>query len=268
MININNMNIPNRIKQPNICCMYCGKHYIKKTSLDKHIILCELLNHAKRKVRMINEEEEEEPLPSPRKMYNMLIELGTKYNKLEEKMADLQKWVVKKKRKINILDWLNDNIRPSISFDKLVNSIEIDENDIAYIFENTFNDTLHKIIARNLNETLNENPIFAFDQKVNVFYIYSSLNGETTWNLLTKEKMIWFLNNIFIKIVKTFTEWKKKKDDEIKKNESLSLKCDKTFIKMMSSDFSQESILSKIKSMLFQQIKKDITSFIEYEFVF
>ena len=41
--------IPNRIKQPAKCCVHCGKSYKKKTNLDKHIIVCELLHNSKNK---------------------------------------------------------------------------------------------------------------------------------------------------------------------------------------------------------------------------
>ena len=49
----------------------------------------------------------------------MLLELGQKYNRLEEKVDEMSKWITKKKKKINILEWLNTNITPIISFDKL-----------------------------------------------------------------------------------------------------------------------------------------------------
>ena len=85
-------NIPNRIKQPAQCCVHCGKSYVKRSSLDKHIIICDLLQKSK---KYKNAEEDEEPLPSQRKMFQMLIELGQKYNNLEEKVEEMSKWIVK-----------------------------------------------------------------------------------------------------------------------------------------------------------------------------
>ena len=34
--------IPNRIKQPSQCCINCGKSYIKRVNLDKHLVICEI----------------------------------------------------------------------------------------------------------------------------------------------------------------------------------------------------------------------------------
>ena len=44
-------NIPNKIKQPSLCCVYCGKSYIKRINLDKHLVICELLQKTKTKTR-------------------------------------------------------------------------------------------------------------------------------------------------------------------------------------------------------------------------
>ena len=39
----------NKIKQPSQCCIHCGKSYKKRTNLDKHIVICELLQISKKK---------------------------------------------------------------------------------------------------------------------------------------------------------------------------------------------------------------------------
>ena len=66
-------NIPNKIKQPAQCCIHCGKSYVKRVNLDKHVTICELL-HNRRNTSLVIEDEEE-PLPSQRKLFHMLIEL-------------------------------------------------------------------------------------------------------------------------------------------------------------------------------------------------
>lgn len=90
------LNISNKIKQPAQCCKYCGKSYLKKINLDKHIILCELLNNSTTKTTVDDNEE----VPSQRKMYEMLLEIGKKLNGLDEKVDELNKWVIKKRRKL------------------------------------------------------------------------------------------------------------------------------------------------------------------------
>jgi uncharacterized protein YeeX (DUF496 family) len=262
---MNSYNVPNKIKQPAICCIHCGKSYIKRVNLDKHIVICELLHNSKNSKLVI----EDEPLPSQRKMFQLLIELGQKYNKLEEKVEEINKWVVKKKKKINVLEWLNANITPNIVFDSVIDKIIINEEDLKILIDNQFNDTLNEVFARtiyNFNEI--ENRLFAFVQKANVFYIYDTIDGKNVWVELSRERLIKFLNKVHIKIMKTFYDWKKNKENEIKSNDSFAIMCDKTIIKLMSVEFKQESILSKIRSMMFNKMKTDMKALIEYEFEF
>jgi uncharacterized protein YeeX (DUF496 family) len=256
-------NIPNRIKQSAKCCVYCGKSYIKKTSLDKHTVICELLNNSKHSTVIENEDE----VPSQKKIYQILLELGHKFNKLEEKVDDLNKWVVKKKKKINVIEWLNTNITPEIKFDSLIEKIIIIQDDVQYLFENSFADTLNQIFSRNIyNLSENEYPIFAFVQKLNIFYIYE--NEQAGWGELNREKLIKFLNRVHMKLLRLFGEYKKVNADKIREEESFSLLCDKTTLKMMNVDFRQESILSKIKGNMYSRMKTDMKALIEYEFEF
>jgi hypothetical protein len=235
-------------------------------NLDKHSVICELLNNSKKSKLVI---EEDDPLPSQRKMFQMLIELGMKFNKLEENMEEINKWVVKKKKKINVLEWLNANMTPNIVFDSMIDRIIINEEDLKILIDNQFNDTLNEVFTRtiyNFNET--ENPIFAFVQKANVFYIYDIIDNKKVWVELSRERLIKFLNKVHIKIMKSFYEWKKTKENEIKTNDSFAIMCDKTTVKLMSVEFKQDSILSKVRSMMFNKMKTDMKALIEYEFEF
>jgi hypothetical protein len=314
--------IPNKVKQPAQCCIHCGKSYSKRTSLDKHIVLCELIHRSKKSSLII---EEDEHIPSQRKMYQMLLELGIKYNKLDEKVSELNKWVIKKKKKINVLEWLNANMIPDFTFDNLYETVKIGEEDIKNLLDNSFIETINEIFSKwlyNINEEQTEDktedkteykteeqtdyktedkteyktedktedkkkcklnndytyyqniktniiPIVAFVQKTSRFYVYDGCVGEEkTWKELSKDKLIKFLVKIQMKLAKTFYNWKKQNQTEIRENDSLSIICDKASIKLMSVDFKQESTLSKIRSALYNKMKSDIKALIEYEFEF
>lgn len=264
-------NIPNLIKQPSQCCVYCGKSYKKKTNMDKHIIICELLNDSKKRSSIINDCEEEEVIPSNRKMYQILLELGSRFNKMEEKMDEINKWVIKKKKKINVLDWLNLNMKSEIKFDNLIEKILINHDDIQYLFEKSFIETLNNIFSNNLynlinNTDFNNSPIFAFIQKTNTFYIYE--NQDTGWIELSKEQLIKFLNKVHMKLFRVFSEYKRIHSDKLREDESFSVLCDKTSVKMMNIDFRQDTTLGRIKSMMYSKMKTDMKVLVEYEFEF
>jgi len=264
-------NIPNMIKQPAQCCINCGKSYKKKINLEKHVILCEFLNTNKK--RSMNEmrydDDDEDDIPSNKKLYKILLELGSKFNKLEEKVDEINKWVIKKKKKINVIEWLNANVTPEIRFNNLNESIIMEDDDINYLFKNNFADTLNYIFSRNIyNITENKYPypIFAFVQKPNVFYSYE--NEEVKWIELSKDNLIKFLNKIHMKICRIFSQYKKNNRDNIYDDESFSLLCDKTSVKIMNVDFRQDSILGKIRANMFSRMKTDMKAILEYEFEF
>jgi uncharacterized protein YeeX (DUF496 family) len=259
--------IPNKIKQPAQCCVHCGKTYKKRENLNKHVDLCELLHKSKKVGPLIIEDDE--PLPSQRKMYHMLLELGQKYNKLEEKMEEMNKWVAKKKKKINVLEWLNTNVTPNITFDSIMDKIIVLEEDVSYLLHNSFYDTMNEVFSRNIynfNET--ENPIFAFVQKQYVFYIYDIVDDKKVWIELTKERFVKFLNKVHMKIFKAFCDWKQTKKDEIRTNDAFSIMCDKTSIKILNVEFKQEPCLAKARTAMYTRMKTDMKALVEYDFEF
>ena len=261
-------NIPNKIKQSSQCCIHCGKGYKTRTNLEKHLILCELVHKCKK--GQINIEEEEE-LPTQRKMFQMLLELGQKYNKLEEKVDEVNKWVIKKKKKINVLEWLNINIVPNIVFENLSDKITINEADMEFLLENSFLDTINEVFSRSIyiiSET--ENPIFGFVQKSNIFYVFEK-NNETDkgeWTELSKDKFIRFLNKVQMKISKAFYEWKKKKTEYIRENDNFATLCDKALGKIMAIEFKQDTTLGKMRTTMYNKMKTDMKALIEYDFEF
>jgi hypothetical protein len=255
-------NIPNMIKQPAQCCVHCGKSYKNKCNLEKHVIICDLLNKSKRSLVV----EDEEDIPSQRKMYELILELGSKFNRLEEKVDELNKWVVKKKKKINVVEWLNTNTTPEIKFENLIEKIIITDDDVTYLFQNSFIDTLNHIFSRNIYNLSETSPIFAFAQKTNIFYIYE--NENTRWIVMSNEILIKFLNKVYMKLFRLYGEHKKMHADKLENDESFALLCDKTSVKMMNIDFRQEATLGKVKTNMYSRMKTDMKALVEYEFEF
>jgi hypothetical protein len=111
-------------------------------------------------------------------------------------------------------------------------------------------------------------PLFSLAQKPNTLYYYTTtqVQGQYEWRELTRDKLVWFLNIIHMKITKLFTEWKKIHKQEIAENDTKSTICDKATIKLMSQSFKEEKYYTKVKSLLYNKMKCDMKSLIEYEF--
>ena len=249
-------------------CRYCGKNYIQKVNLEKHSVFCEFINKSKRNQGRPYSEEEE--VPSQRIMYEILLDLGHKFSKMEEKVDELHKWVIKKKKKINVIEWLNNNMVPEVYFDRLIEKIIIEkEDDINYLFKYSFADTLDHIFSRNIYNYRDDYiyPIFAFNQKSNIFYIYE--NPELGWVECNNDRLAFFLNKVYMKLHRVFMEWKKENAAKIDDDENLSNLCDKTSVKILDITFQgPKSCIAKIKTNMYMKMKNDIKALVEYEFEF
>jgi hypothetical protein len=258
------------------CCLHCGKGYKTRTNLEKHVNLCELLHKGKKSGICVDDVDK---LPSQKQMFQMLLELGQKYNKLEEKVDEINKWVVKKKKKINIVEWLNTNMVPNLVFEKLHEKITIIDSDIQFLLENSLLDTINEVFTRtiyNMEEEFEiKIPMFAFVQKANIFYIFDK-NGnnmdddddKNVWMELHKDKLMRFLMRVQMKISKAFCEWKKKKADKKCGDDHFDMLCDKTIVKIMGTEFNQDATISKMKAIMYNKMKADMKALIEYEFEF
>jgi len=153
-------------------------------------------------------------------LYKILIEIGVKYNKLEEKVNDLQKMTVKQNKKINVIELLNNhNCHPSIEFTNIIPQIDISEKDIEFLLDNEFNDTLNSIFLRNLYHfDKSSNPIISFVHQPNILYVYTDSN----WIKLSDDKLILFLKKILSIIIKLFLTWKTTNEKELNENDVLS----------------------------------------------
>jgi hypothetical protein len=103
----------NKIKHSALCCIYCGKSYKTKLNLDKHLILCEITHKSKRSSSDSNLDDDDNDLLlqtiSSKKLYEIVMHLALKCNRLEHKVADLSKHVSKQHKKLDIIDHLNNN---------------------------------------------------------------------------------------------------------------------------------------------------------------
>ena len=254
------LNETNKIKCSPMCCKYCGHSFKTMARLTTHITLCELKHNASS--LSVKEEDELENIPSQKKMYKMLIDLTIKYNKLEEKVNEVHQYVVKKVKKIDIIEYLNKNITPPIYFSNIQSLININDDDIHYLFNNTVLNTISNLLTRALN---GETALLGFIQKQNTIYHYTEDN---IWTIIPREKLIKFFDTIQTRILTALNEWKNKNKELLDNDSSKCIIYNNTTIKLLTPDFKKESTLNKYINMLYSVIKKDMKGVLEYEFEF
>ena len=256
------------------CCAYCNKKYVRKTDCDKHQLLCNILSKTRRELQ-INADECNSTI-SHSQLCTIVQELALKCAKMEEKMNTMQKWTDKQKKKINIIQWLNDNNIPATTFRELKPAFtsHIGQKHIDHLIDTNLLDTIQHIFET--SDAVNcRAPIYCFEQKHNVFYIYnvmqdaiaaSECDGNGQWTTMTREDLIHLLNAVHSKLLRELVAWKKIHEQSIASNDKMSMLFNKTMIKLVEVDFTSDNSLSRIKSSLFNHLKKDIKNIIEYEF--
>jgi hypothetical protein len=207
---------------------------------------------------------------------------------MEEKMEEMQKWIDKKKKKLNIVEWLNKNFTPSILFQERIRTFTVAEADIECLLEESFAQTVNNILKTNVTAQRdgdNIEPFACFSEKNSVFYIYTKSDetkaNETKinelkanesvspmWSKMTTEDFSFIIKIIHSKLLQNLCAWRDTNSEKISRSDKLSEMYNKTVIKLMSVDFTQEALLSKIRQPFYTYLKGDLKNMVEYEFEF
>ena len=95
-------------------CAYCNKNYVRKSAYTNHLIKCKYATKHYKSNSIPLETLTLESLSQDvniQNLFNMVIMLHNKYDKLESEYNELKKYVCAVKNKINILDYLNQNFQ-------------------------------------------------------------------------------------------------------------------------------------------------------------
>lgn len=251
------------------CCNACNKNYTKKSSLDKHKILCDFKYKTKREREI--EYEELGDMPNHVQLVKIVQELTFKLIKMEEKMEEMQKWVEKKKKKLNVILWLNSNIIPTVGFLEWINTLfVVTPEHFESLMENTLFHTIQEVFEYNLSKKDDFiYPIRCFVEKTGIFYIgEKNPDGTAQWKQIELSDMVLILKIFHNRMIRELTKWKL--DNQYKFNDSSKISdiFNKAVIKLMNLTFTQDANLSRIKNGLYNYLKSDLKSMIEYDFEF
>jgi hypothetical protein len=268
-------NEKNKIKHSAMCCIYCGKSYKTRINLDKHLILCEITHKSKRSNNANNDDDLIEQNISSKKLYQIVMQLALKCERLESKVADLSKYNNKQIQKIDIIEYLNSSTAKftnssttnHLLFENITEIITVEQSDIEFLFHNSFMETVNLILSRSIYKD-NENvalPIAGFKEKKNIIYVYTKNESQNTvqnqnqkpcWSIVMRENFIRFLNIVQFKISKAFSEWRKKNAQLLNDSDGQCILYDKTFSKLMEPDFKIEKTFVKFYNNIYNKISR------------
>ena len=217
-------------------CNYCFKEYTRKSFYKKHVACCEIINNSKKENRLLREEDD---LPSQDQVFQVVKELVFNYEKLKKEMEEIKRHVYKTKRKMYLIDWLNNQKKLNKNITDYINDVEINVSDVI-------NNNMEKIFKLLFTEKENI-PIYCFDQKKNIIFIF-----EEEWKICSDEKFVEIIDLLNSRILRMITNYNLESSNDY---------CN--LIKEIINNNDYKLIRKKV----FQAIKTNITNIVEYEFV-
>ena len=253
-----------------LTCIVCNKRYSKKSSLEKHKLICEFKMKTARELQI--EMEELGDVPTHLQLVKIVQELTMKLHKMEEKMEQMKKWTDKKKKKVNVVLWLNNNVIPTIGFLEWSHtSLTVTSRHFENLMEkeSTIYGVIQQIFEHNLSDIMDfVYPICCFTEKPGAFYIYdkkSDITGE--WCQLELSDMLLMLKRIQNGLIKELTLWQVDNKCKMDDNDRLAIAYQQAIKKLFSISFCQDNNFSRMKNSLYNYLKTDIKSVeVEYEF--
>ena len=202
--------------------------------------------------------EEYDDTPSVRKLYELVLELGIRNAKLEEKVARLTKMDYQQRKKVCVIDWLNTNtnMKPEQNIEAWQSQLKIERRHMEVIFKYDYVKGMQDILEEFLQDgDIRVAPICAFNQKENVLYIYD----DNTWRAMCSRDFEALTDKISKKVMGYFIEWQDENESKIRNmNSNFSETFTTNTQKVMGTNFTPEKIISRIKKALYKDLKRNL----------
>jgi hypothetical protein len=253
-------------------CKYCNRAYKLKPNYDKHYLLCDTFNKTSiSKSKTTKENNADDYVPSMRDMFTLILELTAKNSRLEQKVEELSKWAESKKKKLNVIDWLNEKYTKNIKYTEWLGGINITRNHLEAVFKSDMVSGCYEILQSLLSLHMTEDisneqimPIKAFDQKENILFIY---NDDNKWEILSQPMFVNLMNVLSKNILTEFLKWQTENKSKLKQDE-FSYTYARNVQKIMGGNLTQEQIHMRVKKELYNYLKMNLRNVVEYEFSF
>ena len=174
-------------------CPHCNKQFKLKKTLLNHMMLCELTN-----------KEEVAVIPTQKEMWIILQKLYNDNQNLKKRVEQLEKVVNKDVKKMNMVDWLNQNDK-GINLELwLKTSVLVTIDNLKMIFMTDYARGLSNILENNIKDNEN-NPFRAFSHKTKQLYVYE----KNKWRKCRKTDIMKVFDRISLNILKVSKEYDK-----------------------------------------------------------
>ena len=241
-------------------CKICNKEYHRQSAYDKHKLLCiggdACGGDSQTPQATLNCGE-----LGDLSLRDIVLELVKSNNKLRKDVEELKRWVQTKKKKVIIVDWLNENCKLTENYKQFISKLCITRKHLDIIFESNITDGIQEILQNCMND-LNISPFKSFDQKDNTIYVY---NEESKWEQLSSTEFNNIISTITKSILAEFKSWQDENEHQLYTDDFSTIYI-QNVKKVMGGDISIDKQRIKIHRNLYKYLKMNLQNTIEYEF--
>jgi len=243
-------------------CGTCGKSFRRKIYYEQHIVVCEEIH----KLHTQNKDEELLDLPDYGTLYRLVRVLTQKYETLEKEMQTMKAYVKKVQKKINILDWLQQNHTTGVTeYAAWKESIAINEAQLNYMFQHSYIEGMTLILQQNIPLNATQSfPIRCFEQKNQTFFYFNDGN----WNHMDDQVIEELIRHINFLLMKKFQEWKQEHQKQIDEDDTFHERYVEYMRTILGGIKPREESNRIIKKKTYHYMKNDLKNIVTYEFVF
>jgi chemotaxis protein histidine kinase CheA len=227
-------------------------------------------NKKKTIIQKINIEEESEQISfiNPcsnceinRELLNLVRNLSDELNDVKNELKELKKMIKIKTtdninppiNKKNVIEWLNNYIVPTITFDEFIENIIINMGHFEFLLEYKLSDTIQKIIQTNIVKNNNiVYPLYSSIEKSGKVYVFTE---DETWEVITIEYLSKFVKHIENKLSRHCIEWKNCHSGKNNFNSELQERCQNAILKLYNISYTQDAMMNRVRYDLCVQLK-------------
>lgn len=192
----------------------------------------------------------------------LVRELSRKINTMENDIAEMKQLVKKRgvnqvsvppMNKKNVIEWLNNYIIPTITFDEFVENLVVTMGHFEFLLEYKLTDTIQKIIQTNIVKSDDViYPMYSTTEKSGKVYVF---NENETWEVITIEYLSKFVKQIENKLSQHCIELKNRYSGKNNFNSQLQDQCQQAILKLYNISYTQDATMNRVRYDLCVQLK-------------
>jgi len=233
-------------------CNLCYVDFRTKTQHREHTLCCKLIKD-RTAADVPNDR-----VPNARIMYELIKNLSAKCDKLETELRALKTTSAREKRKINLVDYLNETRIPTLAYKTWIKELTVQPKHVEKALENKIINGIFELMDDALRDDPNL-PLTAFSHRRGRFYVWKEDAWEETKPGFTNE----LFDNMAFKFLRAYTKWELSKPELNARTEEAQ-KYKMMYMKLLTT--RDEVQYKRFSAWLFERIKQNVKKIVEYEF--